>query len=153
MTVRALSFLCALGLLGLSTTSFGASTVLTERAIYRLADDIERASEAKDVQGILRHLSKSVVIEVRKRREPPETLDYGSYHARMTQTFPLLSYYSYDRSKEAVKIDDDGQSAVYRFQLEERYIVNGNYGKEKHTQEWRVVLTDGVPQVEKILVN
>jgi ketosteroid isomerase-like protein len=85
----------------------------------RISDEIMRATERRDIKGVMRHFTSDVQFQVDGKR-----FDARTYEERMRTAFPLMSDYRYVRSNEAVNAGSSGD-VLFNYRLEEHYNLRG----------------------------
>jgi len=103
-------------------------TYITEDDIWNIMDEVEDATLDKDIDGVMKHLSPSVVINVTVSSPyGPQKVPMSreKYRKETLKGWSMTSQYEYRHENEEIKISDDGQIAVVEADIIESYVLQG----------------------------
>lgn len=138
--------------IAMSACKESSSTYITEDDIFSIMDEVERATLDKDIDGVMKHLAPSVVINVmmytplgpQKKQRSRE-----QYKKETLNLWSQMTYYDYSRENDEIKkISDDGQVAVVETDVIETYEVQGKAINTKIHERVTLQVVEG-----KILVT
>ncbi len=92
-------------------------TEITENDILAIMSEVERATIAKDLDGVIKHLAPFVVINITMASNDlpfmPQRVQIGrdQYAEELKKVFAKLSHHEYRRENAKITISDDKRSA------------------------------------------
>jgi len=117
-------------------------------------DDVEGATLDKDIDGVMKHMSPSVVINVIMYTPlgPQKTQRSREQYKKETlNLWSQMTYYDYRRENDEMKkISDDGQVAVVETDVIESYVVQGKAINTKIHERVTLEVVDGEILVTRI---
>ena len=138
--------------IGISACKESSALYIKENDIWNIMDDVEGATLDKDIDGVMKHLSPSVVINVIMYTPlgPQKTQrSREQYKQETLNLWSQMTYYDYRRENDEIKkISDDGQVAVVETDVIESYVVQGKAINTKIHERVTLQVVDG-----KILVT
>ena len=136
----------------ISACKESSALYIREDDIWNIMDDVEGATLDKDIDGVMKHLSPSVVINVIMYTPlgPQKTQrSREQYKQETLNLWSQMTYYDYRRENDEIKkISDDGQVAVVETDVIESYVVQGKAINTKIHERVTLQVVDG-----KILVT
>ncbi len=147
-TVRILGLLfLVLGVFGCSKAPPQVPTA-DRIAVRDVADDIGRASERRDVNGILQHLTVDAELSLVGTQFTAKS--YGQYLNKM---FSRISNYSYSRSNESMRLAPNGTDVILKFRMSQQYTVDGKPVSGAHDETYFLRKEAGRFKVYKVVAN
>lgn len=120
--------------------------------IVNMVNEIKIASENRDIEGIMKYLSKDVVIKNDGSVNIPQ-LNYQSYKRYITEAFPLLSDYQYISSVESVERAKNGSDIFVKMLLNEKYVFQKKQLDESHYETWWIRKTNNHYKVYQVYIE
>ena len=125
-----ISFLASILLLiGTVACKKSSTTYITEDDIWNIMDEVKIATLDKDIEGVMKHLAPSVVINVYlsspygPQKKP---MSREEYQKETLKGWSMTTDNEYRReNEEIIKISDDGQTAVVETDVIESYVMGG----------------------------
>ena len=117
-------------------------------------DEVERATLDKDIDGVMKHLAPSVVINVimyTPLGPQKKQMSREQYKKETLNLWSQMTYYDYScENDEIKKISDDGQVAVVETDVIETYEVQGKAINTKTHERITLQIVDGEILVTRI---
>ncbi len=105
--------------------------------ILSIAQYVEKASESRDVDGVMKYLADDVRVEISNAGgNSARVYDYSGYREFLSRAFPLMSDYRHERSNESFTTADNGEDVIFKFTLIEQYMFNNDVHAESHAETW-----------------
>lgn len=141
-------------LIGTSACKESSTTYITEDDIWNIMDEVEVATLDKDIEGVMKHLAPSVVINVILYTPLGPQKTQKSHEQYKEETLTLwsqMTYYDYRRENDEIKkISDDGQTAVVETDVVESYELQGNSIDTRIHERLTLQIIDGEILVTRI---
>lgn len=140
--------------IGMIACKESSITYITEDDIWNIMDEVEDATLDKDIDGVMKHLAPSVVINVIMYTPlgPQKTQRSREQYKKETlNLWTQMTYYDYKRENDEIKkISDDGQVAVVETDVIENYVVQGKAINTKIHERVTLEVVDGEILVTRI---
>jgi len=150
-----ISFLTILSVsIGMIACKKSSTTYITEDDIWNIIDEVEVATLNKDIEGVMKYLAPSVVINVilytplgpektQKSRE--------EYQEETLKGWSMTTDNEYRcENEEIIKMSDDGQTAVVEMDVIESYVMGGSTVHTSTHQRVTLQVVDGEILVTRI---
>lgn len=138
-------------LLMLTLPVANAADRLTEDGIRALYDQLTAAAQARDVEGVARHMSEDARVRIKAADAGGDLdLDLPKYRELMQQGWNNLDGYQVNVTITQIDIAADGQSATVQDVTEERYQAQGQSAQSRTLGTATLRLVDGEPKVSRI---
>ena len=106
-------------------------TEITEHDVLAIMNDVERATLAKDLDGVIKHLAPFVVINV--TMTPPDLpfmpqraqMSRDQYAEELKKVFAKLTLHEYKRENDKITINNDRRSALTETDVLELIVMDG----------------------------
>lgn len=98
----------------LSACAKKEKSVITEQQVNAFLQEMDRAANNNDADGILALMSKDVRLSIKiEGFGPTQTLSFDreQYRTHLKQSLGMTDVYDYKRGETVIKIEPDGQSA------------------------------------------
>jgi hypothetical protein len=137
-------------------------TMITEKDVMAIMNEVERATLAKDLDGVIKHLAPFVVINV-SMTSPESTfvpqwvqLSRDQYKEELKKTFPKLTRHEYRRENDMITISDDKRSALAETDVIEVLGIDGKETRTTTHEKTVLEIIDGkllVTQLDAVIVK
>ena len=122
---------------------------LADRAeVRRIADDIGSAAQRRDVSAVIQHLASDAQLSLAGTQHSVKT-----YEQHLQKIFPLISDYSYTKSKESMQLAANGSDVIFKFHLSEEYTFNNKRHSESHPETYFLRKEAGRFKIYKVLAE
>jgi len=115
--------------MGIIACKESSTTYITEDDIWNIMDEVKIATLDKDIEGVMKHLAPSVVINVYLNSPyGPQKVPMSreEYQGKTLKGRSMSTDNEYRReNEEIIKISDDGQTAVVETDVIESYVMGG----------------------------
>ena len=133
--VRKLLFLLMLSLIALNIGCKNPSpqyTAITESDVLAVMNEVEKATLAKDLDGVINHLAPFVVINVSAVDSTEMTfipqkiqMTRDQYKEELKKAFSKLTRHEYKRQNDKITISEDKRSAITETDVIEAMVMDG----------------------------
>jgi ketosteroid isomerase-like protein len=142
------AFSCALIALCLLTSACSnkEKTVITEQQVSAFLQEMDKASNNKDVDAIVAMMSKDAQFKFTMEGFGPTqilTLNRDQYRDNGKMTFSLVTDYNYRRGETVIKVEPDGQSAYVAHEAFETTTVGSQVIRSVSTGTSLLKMEDG----------
>lgn len=129
----------------------GLGQSLDEATVRKIMAEIDRATDARDVNGVVRHLSENAVItaDIESQGQSQRvTLNKTEYTQMLTQAWAAVDTYDYKRSNQKISIS--GGRAVVTADILETVTAQGQTMSTTSAETAVIELVGGKPMVTKV---
>jgi hypothetical protein len=121
-------------------------TTITESDVLAVMDEVERATLAKDINGVIKYLAPFVVINL--SRETPFgmqriQMSRDQYKEELQKVFSKASHHEYRCENIKTIISDDSRSAIVETDVIEHIVMDGKDIRTKTHEKTVVEVIDG----------
>jgi hypothetical protein len=149
-----ISFLAMMSVsIGMIACKESSTTYITEDDIWKIMDEVEVATLHKDIDGVMKHLAPSVVINVTVSSPyGPQNVPMSreKYQKETLKGWSMTSDNEYRRENEKIKLSDDGQIAVVETDVIESYVLQGKTNHTRTQERVTLEVVDGEILVTRI---
>ncbi|UUY07390.1 DUF4440 domain-containing protein [Pseudomonas sp. J452] len=126
-----------------------AADRLSEDNIRAMYGELTAAAQAKDIEGVLRHMSEDARVQI-KAPSGDLDLDMTMYRDLLQQGWGAIDGYQVTVSIESIEVAADGQSATVIDQTQESYQAQGQTLQTSTRETATLRLVDGEPKISLI---
>ena len=137
-------------------------TSITESDVLAIMNEVERATLAKDPDGVMKYLAPFVVINL--STESPELtflpqrvqMSRDQYKEELKKTFSKLTRHEYRRENDMITVSDNKRSALVETDLIEVIVMDGRETKTTTHEKTVMEIIDGkilVTQIDAMIVK
>jgi hypothetical protein len=137
-------------------------TAITENDVVTIMNEVERATLAKDLDGIMKYLAPFVVINV--SMESPEStfltqkvqLSKDQYKEELKKTFSKLTRHEYRRENDIITVSNDKRRALVEMDIMEVIVIGGKEMKTTTHEKTVMEIINGtilVTQIDAMVVK
>jgi hypothetical protein len=125
---------------------------LTADKVENLMQNMDRAVQAKDVDGVLRLYENDVVVQIRQPDKKVKSLPLRDYRVHLINAFQLPTKYELAVAYSHAWLIDDGRRAVVTRIVTEKFVLAGKMAANS-LQTFVVEMRDGVPKIVQTLAS
>jgi hypothetical protein len=139
--------------IGMSACKESPGMRITEDDIWNIMDEVEDATVEENIEGVMKYLAPSVVINVTTSSPyGPQKVPMSreKYRRETLKGWKLTSDNVYRRENEKIKLSDDGQTAVVETDVIESYVFQGRMVNTTTHERITLQVVDGEILVTRI---
>ncbi|MEW6418469.1 MAG: hypothetical protein AB1480_10155 [Nitrospirota bacterium] len=134
-------------------------TTITKNDIMAMIDDVEKATRAKDSDGVIKYMAPFVIINV--SMETPAgmqriQMSRDQYKELLQKVFSKASRHDYRHENDRITISDDGRSAIVETDIIEYIVMEGKETRTTTHEKTVIEIIDGkllVTYLDAVVVN
>lgn len=138
-------------------------TAITENDVMIIMNEVQKATLAKDLDGVINHLAPFVVINVSMMGSTEPTfmpqqiqMTRDQYKEELKKVFSKLTLHEYKRENDKITISDDKRSAITETDVIEVMVIDGKETRTTTHERTVLEIIDGklvVTHLDAVIVN
>jgi hypothetical protein len=145
-TVCLIFVLTAIGHISGCKKSSPQYKTITENDVLEVIDEVRKATLAKDIDGVIKHLAPFVIINL--SMETPvgmqmTQMSRDQYKEELQKVYSKVTHHEYQCENVKITINDDSRSAIVETDIIERLLMDGQDVRTKTHEKTVIEIIDG----------